>query len=211
MCAKEGGLFSVCECEEDQRVLLSLYAGNTWKLRPFLIFWQHITQRIYTSVYVHTRIKIGHIVCIYGIYTYVCVYICTCICMCVANLPKNEIYEFGDSEPTSLFPNVFSEAIFALLKYKTNCTNMTTGYIGNCTALNIVCVNICQTHTELIHQTNSPHEACCEQAGGFSSIGRGKKGALSLRRATNGIFHVPFSTRRPKVMAEQLFATFIFL
>lgn len=150
------------------------------------------------------------------VYIHMCVCIYTHAYVCVWPIliqfyQKNEIYEFGDSEPTSLFPNVFSEAIFALLKYKTNCTNMTTGYIGNCTALNIVCVNICQTHTELIHQANSPHEACCEQAGGFSSIGRGKKGALSLRRATNGIFHVPFSTRRPKVMAEQLLATFIFL
>lgn len=121
------------------------------------------------------------------VYIHTCVYIYTRAYVCVWPIliqfyQKNEIYEFGDSEPTSLFPNVFSEAIFALLKYKTNCTNMTTGYIGNCAALNIVCVNICKTHTELIHQTNSPHEACCEQAGGFSSIGRGKRGFIPQTR-----------------------------
>lgn len=176
---------------------------------PFYSSGQHITQHIFTSVHTRVRIKNGHIhVCVYCIW-YLYIHTHTSVCVCVLILiqfyQKNEIYEFGDSEPTSSCPNVFSEAIFALLKYKPNCTDTTTGYIGNCAALNIVCVNICQTHTELIHPTNPPHD----QTGGFSSMGRGKKGGFIPQ--TRHKWHFPCSTRRPNVMAEQRSATFIFL
>lgn len=113
------------------------------------------------------------------------------------------------------FPSsfLFSEAIFSLLKYETDCTNIATGYIGTCTALNIFYVNICQNHTELIHQTDSLRDACCGRTVFFfSPAPQGEKKGFIPQ--THHKWHFPccrFLQTTQQVMPEQLLATFTFL